>query len=113
MNKLHFALCASAFGLGSASAFAQGFSGDNDTKPLSTMQPQDAKAATAAAKAKWAGMTPEEQAAAKKAARAKKQAELTALDNQACGYCYNMTGDFWSPNDPMYGRRMTPAEKTK
>ena len=86
MNKLIVALCASAFTFGSAAALAQG---DNDMKPLSKMETQDAKAARAAAKAKWASMTPEEQAAAKKAARAKKQSELTALDNQACNFCYD------------------------
>ncbi len=86
MNKLIVALCASAFALGSGFALAQG---DNDMKPLSKMETQDAKAASAAAKAKWAAMTPEQQAAAKKAARAKKQSELTALDNAACNFCYN------------------------
>ena len=86
MNKLIVALCASAFALGSGFALAQG---DNDMKPLSKMETQEAKEARAAAKAKWAAMTPEQQAAAKKAARAKKQSELTALDNQACNFCYN------------------------
>lgn len=75
MNKLIVALCASAFAFGSASALA-----GNDMKPLSKMETQEAKAARAAAKAKWDAMTPEQQAAAKKAARAKKQADLTALD---------------------------------
>jgi hypothetical protein len=86
MNKLIVALCASAFTFGSAAVLAQG---DNDMKPLSKMETQDAKAARAAAKAKWASMTPEQQAAAKKAAQAKKQADLTAMDNQACNFCYD------------------------
>jgi hypothetical protein len=78
MNKLIVALCASAFAFGSVSALA-----GNDMKPLSKMETQEAKAAREAAKAKWAKMTPDEQAAAKKAARAKKQADLTALDTVA------------------------------
>ena len=100
MNKLIVALCASAFAFGSACALAQtaaqtakqpaaGAFLDNDMRPLSKMETQDAKAAKAAAKAKWAAMTPDEQAAAKKAARAKKQSELTALDAQACDNCYD------------------------
>jgi hypothetical protein len=75
MNKLIIALCASAFALGSASALA-----GNDMKPLSKMETQEAKAARDAAKAKWAKMTPEEQAAYRKNVAKKKQSELTALE---------------------------------
>jgi hypothetical protein len=75
MNKLIVALCASAFAFGSVSALA-----GNDMKPLSKMETQDAKAARAAAQAKWAAMTPEQQAAARKAARNKKLSDATALD---------------------------------
>ena len=75
MNKLIVALCASAFAFGSVSALA-----GNDMKPLSKMETQEAKAAREAAKAKWDKMTPEQQAAAKKAARAKKLQDATALD---------------------------------
>jgi len=75
MNKLIVALCASAFAFGSVSAMA-----GNSMKPLSKMESQEAKAARAAAQAKWAAMTPEEQAAARKAARNKKLADATALD---------------------------------
>jgi hypothetical protein len=75
MNKLIIALCASAFAFGSVSALA-----GNDMKPLSKMETQEAKAAREAAKAKWAKLTPEEQAAYKKQAKAKKQADLTALE---------------------------------
>ncbi len=75
MNKLIVALCASAFALGSVSALA-----GNDMKPLSKMETEQAKAARAAAQAKWAAMTPEQQAAAKKAARNKRLADATALD---------------------------------
>jgi hypothetical protein len=75
MNKLIVALCASAFAFGSVSALA-----GNDMKPLSKMETQDAKAARTAAQAKWAAMTPEQQAAARKAARSKRLADATALD---------------------------------
>ena len=75
MIKLILALCASAFAFGSVSALA-----GNDMKPLSKMETQDAKAARTAAQAKWAAMTPEQQAAARKAARSKRLADATALD---------------------------------
>jgi len=79
MNKLLATLFASAFAF-SLSALAQIPQGDNSTIPLSKMDTQAAKQARADAKAKWDKMTPQEQAAAKKAARAKKQSDLTALD---------------------------------
>jgi hypothetical protein len=75
MNKLIVALCASAFALGSVSALA-----GNDMKPLSKMETEQAKAARATAKAHWEAMTPEQQAAAKKAARNKKLSDASALD---------------------------------
>jgi hypothetical protein len=78
MNKLIIALCASAFAFGSASALA-----GNDMKPLSKMETQEAKAARDAAKAKWAKMTPDEQAAYRKNMAKKKQSELTALESVA------------------------------
>ncbi len=49
-------------------------------KPVSKMETEEAKAARAAAQAKWAAMTPEQQAAARKAANAKRLSEATALD---------------------------------
>lgn len=76
MNKLLVALMASAFAFGSAAVFAD----DNDMKPLSKMESQDAKAAREAAKAKWAKMTDAEKAAYRKSAAAKKQADLTAME---------------------------------
>jgi len=48
--------------------------------PLSKMDTDQAKAARAAAKAKWDKMTPEEKAAYKKAASQKKREELTAME---------------------------------
>jgi hypothetical protein len=75
MNKLIVALCASAFAFGSVSAMA-----GSDLKPLSKMETEQAKAARAAAQAKWASMTPEQQAAARKAARSKKLADANAMD---------------------------------
>jgi hypothetical protein len=76
MNKLLAALFAGTVALVAAPAFAD----DSDMKPLTKMQTDEAKAAKAAAKAKWAEMTPEEKAAAKKAAAAKNQANWTAVD---------------------------------
>ena len=81
MNRLLVAVIAGAFALISASAFAQtAAQQDNTMQPLSKMDTQDAKAARAAAQEKWAKMTPQEQAAAKKAARAKKLADANAID---------------------------------
>ena len=88
MNKLIVALCASAFAFGSACALAQGGT-DNSMMPLSKMETQDAKAARAAAKAKWDKMTPEEKAAAKKAAAAHNAAAWTAVDETASGITYD------------------------
>jgi len=79
MNKLLIALLAGAFALISASAFAD----DSSLMPLSKMDTQQAKQARIDAKAKWDKMTPEEKAAARKAAAAKKQADQTALDSVA------------------------------
>ena len=76
MNRLLVALIAGAFAFISASAFAD----DSSMMPLSKMDTEQAKAARAAAQEKWAKMTPQEQAAARKAARAKKLADANALD---------------------------------
>jgi hypothetical protein len=51
-----------------------------DMLPLSTLNTDQMPAARTKAKDHWAKMTPEEQSAAIKAARAKKKEELTALD---------------------------------
>lgn len=78
MNKLLVALFAGAF------SFAlPAFADDSDIKPLSKMQTEEAKAARAAAQAKWNAMSPQEQAAAKKAARTKKLMDATAIDTIA------------------------------
>ena len=84
MNKLLVALCASAFAFGSVSALA-----GNTMKPLSKMETEEAKAAKAAAKAKWDAMTPEQQAAAKKAAAAKNRESWTAIDQVSSGIDYD------------------------
>jgi acyl-CoA reductase-like NAD-dependent aldehyde dehydrogenase len=84
MNKLLVALCAGAFALGSVSALA-----GNTMKPLSKMETQEAKAAHDAAKAKWAKMTPEEQAAVKKAAAAKNRESWTAIEQVSSGIDYD------------------------
>jgi hypothetical protein len=87
MNKLLVALFASAFACVSASALAQTKpaplpqgGADNDLMPITKMDTEQAKAARAAAKAKWDAMTPEQRAATRKAAQQKKVAEATALD---------------------------------
>jgi hypothetical protein len=87
MNKLLVALFAGAFAFVSASAIAQGMKpatqpipSDSTLMPLSKMDTEQAKAARAAAKAKWDSMTPEEKAAAKKAVAKKRQQDLTAID---------------------------------
>lgn len=79
MNKLLVALFAGAFAFGSVSALADDF----DTKPLSKMDAVEAEAAKADAATHWAKMTLGQQAAALKAAMAKKHADLTALDRIA------------------------------
>ena len=77
MNKLLAALFASAFAFGiTSSALAD----DNTMMPLSKMDTEQAKAARAAAKAKWDAMTPQQQAAAKKAAMNKRLGEANAID---------------------------------
>jgi len=94
VNKLLVALFASTFVFGSVSVLAAGSSMksstslnttemDIDVQPLSTLDTNRTQAARAKAKDHWAKMTPEEQAAATKAARAKQQGELTALDELA------------------------------
>ena len=73
-KKLIAALFAGAFAFASASAMAQ-----DKTAPIPFDQAKS-KAERDAAKAKFAAMTPEEKAATKKAAQAKKVSELTALE---------------------------------
>jgi hypothetical protein len=94
MNKLLVALFATAFAFSSVPALAAGSSMKSSTnvntnktpdaaidiRPLSTLDTDQTQAARAKAKEHWAKMTPEEQAAAIKMARAKKKEELTALD---------------------------------
>jgi acyl-CoA reductase-like NAD-dependent aldehyde dehydrogenase len=93
MNKLLVVLMTSAFAFVAASALAQApapaakqpvptraIPSEGDVMPLSKMDTDQAKAARAAAKAKWDKMTPEEQAAYKKAAANKKREELTAME---------------------------------
>jgi len=91
MNKLLVGVMASAFAFVAASALAQApamkpkpatqaIPSDSSLMPLSKMDTEQAKAARAAAKAKWDSMTPEEQAAARKAMQHKRLQDLTALD---------------------------------
>ena len=76
MKKLLIALFAGAFAFLSVAAYAD----DSSLMPLSKMDSDQAKKARAEAKAKWDKMTPQEQAAARKAAAARKQGDQTALD---------------------------------
>ena len=85
MKNLLIAICAGALAFGSAAALAD----DSDMKPLTKMQTDEAKAARAAAKEKWAKMTPEQQAAAKKAAAAKNRTAWTATDEISSGISYD------------------------
>jgi len=75
MNKLLIALFAGAFAF-SASALAD----DSSLMPLSKMDTEHAKQARIDAKAKWDKMTPQEQDAARKAARNKRLGDATAID---------------------------------
>ena len=85
MNKLLVVLCASIFALGSASLLAD----DSSVMPISKMDTQQAKAARDAAKAQWAKMTPEQQAATKKAAAAKNRDSWTAIEQVSSGIDYD------------------------
>jgi len=76
MSKLIIALCASVFAFGTASALAD----DSDMKPLTKAQTDAARNERNAARAKFAALTPAEQDAMRKAARAKKQADLTMME---------------------------------
>ena len=106
MNKLLVVLISSAFAFVAASALAQApapapatkqpvptraIPSEGDLMPLSKMDTDQAKAARAAAKAKWDTLTPEEKAAYKKAAQQKKRQELTAMEAVAAeqGPVYN------------------------
>lgn len=85
MNKLCVALCASVFAFGATSLLAD----DSSVMPISKMDTQQAKAARDAAKAQWAKMTPEEQAATKKAAAAKNRESWTAIEQVSSGIDYD------------------------
>jgi hypothetical protein len=123
MKKLLVTLIAAALALGSAPVLADDF----DTKPLSKMTTEEAKAARAAAKAKWDAMTPEEKAAMKKAMGKKRLEELTAMEAVAAeqgpvfGSPKPLMGDFWtkremdmlrpSTSTPPTQEQKTPAER--
>jgi len=84
MNKLLVALFVSVFAW-AGSVLAD----DSSLKPLSKMDTQEAKAARDAAKAQWAKMTPEQQAATKKAAAAKNRDSWTAIEQVSSGIDYD------------------------
>jgi hypothetical protein len=94
VDKLLVALCVFAFGSVPALAY------DLDTQPLSKMTTEEAKAASAAAKAKWDKMTPDEKAAVKKAIANKRVQDLTAVEAVAADQLYKpMVGDFWTKRE--------------
>jgi hypothetical protein len=76
-KKLIAALFAGAFAFVSASAIA------DDKTPSAPVDQAKLKAERDAAKAKFAGMTPEEKAATRKAIQAKRVSELNALEMAA------------------------------
>lgn len=85
MKNLFIAISVVAMAIGTSVAMAQNTNlandyADNDMKPLSAAQTAQMKAEREAAKAKWAAMTPAQQAAAKKAAQSKKLADMDAID---------------------------------
>ena len=73
-KKLIAALFAGAFAFASVSAVA------DDKTPPAPVDQAKLKADRVAAKAKWDSMTPEQKAAMKKAAQAKKLSELSAVE---------------------------------
>ena len=85
MKQLFLVISVVAMAIGASVAMAQNTNlandyADNDMKPLSAAQTAQMKAEREAAKAKWAAMTPEQQAAAKKAAQSKKLGDMDAID---------------------------------
>jgi hypothetical protein len=73
-KKLIAALFAGAFAFASVSAMA------DDKTPPTPVDQAKLKAERDAAKAKWAGMTPEQKAATRKTMQAKRVSELTTLE---------------------------------
>jgi cell division protein FtsL len=77
MNRLIVALMAGVFAVATSSVLA------DDKTPTPPVDQAKLKAEREAAKAKWAKMTPEEKAATRKAANAKKRADMTELEKMA------------------------------
>lgn len=78
-KKLIAALFAGAFAFASVSAIA------DDKTPPAPVDQAKLKAERLDAKAKWDAMTPEQKAATRKAAQAKKLSELTMLEKMSVG----------------------------
>jgi hypothetical protein len=85
MNKLLAALVVGAFAFGSLPALAQVGSDKTQSFILTPGEQARLKTEREAAKAKWAAMTPEEKAATKKAASAKRRSELTTVEEMSMG----------------------------
>lgn len=82
MNKLLVALLVGAFAFAAVPAMAQE---KTQSFVLTPAEQARLKADRAAAKAKWAAMTPEEKAAMRKSANAKRREELTAVEELSMG----------------------------
>ena len=82
MKKLLAALVVGAFAFGSVPAMAQE---KTQSFILTPAEQARLKAERSAAKAKWDAMTPEEKAATRKAASAKKRTELTTVEEMSMG----------------------------
>jgi len=80
MNKLLIALTAGAFALGSVAAMAQMPQGDKT--PAAPVDQAKMKADKEAKKAAEAKMTPEEKTAGKKAKHAKKQKDMSKIEQE-------------------------------
>jgi hypothetical protein len=79
MKKLLITILAAAVMAAAPGAFAAG-SGDDDVKPMTAAQLAQYRAERDAAKAQWAKMTPQQQAATIQSARTKRLADLTAIE---------------------------------
>jgi len=85
MNKLLAALVVGAFAFGSLPALAQVGNDKTQSFVLTPGEQARLKAERDAAKAKWAAMTPEEKAATRKGANAKRRTELTTIEDMSMG----------------------------
>jgi hypothetical protein len=124
MKQLFIAISAVVMAIGTSVALAENTNlandyADNDMKPLSAAQTAQMKAEREAAKAKWAAMTPAQQAAAKKAAQSKKLADMDAIDRLGANDDFvaltkAQTGEAKAQHDAAKAKwdALTPAQKS-